>query len=278
MRADPARLGEAGPIIVRLPVSPTVRRSPAARRQARRRALDAHLAGARRRHPRPRAGASPPGAGGARAHGGRSRRRAGRARERGRRTLGLGWVSALDLEQGAAHRAHARRTRRASRRSRSVGSVAGRREDAMSAPRPARRGPARSTRSSGSALWASRSASSRCAASRSASWRGGGVDGVDGRVDGAVEDGGDADGMRSPGRSPTRSVRDSLQAVSMPAPSARAHRPVSILFMLEPPPCGGCAIRPRIVATDMPPTAALTGSPTAITNAGDPRMSKGDLR
>lgn len=61
---------------------------------------------------------------------------------------------------------------------------------------------------------------------------GGGVVGIDGLVDGAVEEGGDADGMRSPGRSPTRSVRDSLQAVSIPTPSASAHRPVSILFMM----------------------------------------------
>jgi uncharacterized protein len=48
---------------------------------------------------------------------------------------------------------------------------------------------------------------------------------------GAVVDGGDAEGARSPGRSPTRSVRDSLQAVSKPAPSASAQRPVSILFI-----------------------------------------------
>jgi hypothetical protein len=55
---------------------------------------------------------------------------------------------------------------------------------------------------------------------------------VAGGVDGMVEDGGDADGVvRSAGRSPTRSVRDSLQAVSSPRLSATAQTPVSILFM-----------------------------------------------
>jgi hypothetical protein len=63
---------------------------------------------------------------------------------------------------------------------------------------------------------------------------GGVVLGVDGN--GAV--GGDADGLRSPGRSPTRSVRDSLQAVSSPRPSATAQKPVSILFINTPPPVG----------------------------------------
>ena len=49
---------------------------------------------------------------------------------------------------------------------------------------------------------------------------------------GVVVVGGDADGVRSPpGRSPTRSVRDSLQAVSNPALSARAQKPVSNLFI-----------------------------------------------
>jgi hypothetical protein len=50
---------------------------------------------------------------------------------------------------------------------------------------------------------------------------------------GAGEVGGDADGMRSPGRSPTRSVRDSLQAASKPRPSASAQRPVAILFIVR---------------------------------------------
>ena len=55
---------------------------------------------------------------------------------------------------------------------------------------------------------------------------------VAGGVAGMVEDGGDADGVvRSAGRSPTRSVRDSLQAVSSPRPSATAQTPVSILFI-----------------------------------------------
>ena len=67
----------------------------------------------------------------------------------------------------------------------------------------------------------------------------GGVE-VAGGVDGIVVDGGEADGDRSPGRPPTRSVRDSLQAVSMPMLRATAQSPVSILFMREPPPCGDC--------------------------------------
>jgi hypothetical protein len=55
---------------------------------------------------------------------------------------------------------------------------------------------------------------------------------------GEVEVGGDADGMRSPGRSPTRSVRDSLQAASKPRPSASAQSPVAILFMCGASSCG----------------------------------------
>jgi polynucleotide 5'-hydroxyl-kinase GRC3/NOL9 len=89
--------GESGPVIVRLPVSPTARRSPAARRQARRRALDAYLAGAAavtldlarvRVRPAPAArGLTVAEAEGVlvgleSADGG---------------TLGLGWLSALDL-------------------------------------------------------------------------------------------------------------------------------------------------------------------------------------
>jgi hypothetical protein len=62
--------------------------------------------------------------------------------------------------------------------------------------------------------------------------------GVDGVVDGDVVVGGEADGVRSPGRSPTRSLLDSVQAVSIPRPSVTAQRPLSILFIEEPPPCG----------------------------------------
>jgi hypothetical protein len=80
----------------------------------------------------------------------------------------------------------------------------------------------------------------------------GGVDGVDGVVDGVVAVGGDADGVRSPGRSPTRSVRDSLQAVSSPALRARAQKPVSNLFIWKPPPCGVARTLPK-GATGMPP-------------------------
>ena len=80
---------------------------------------------------------------------------------------------------------------------------------------------------------------------------------VDGAVvvDGAVLDGGvagEADGVRSAGRSVTRSVRDSLQAVSRPALSATAMVAVSILFISrtlllvglrdpEAENCNGCA-------------------------------------
>jgi hypothetical protein len=91
----------------------------------------------------------------------------------------------------------------------------------------------------------------------------GGVE-VAGGVDGIVVDGGEADGDRSPGRPPTRSVRDSLQAVSMPMLRATAQSPVSILFMREPPPCGDRSLR------WLQPTCrgdALTRSRATITNA-----------
>jgi hypothetical protein len=64
---------------------------------------------------------------------------------------------------------------------------------------------------------------------------------VAGGVDGEVVDGGDADGVRSAGRSPTRSVPDSVQAVSSPRLSATAQRPVSILFMCGASSLWGCA-------------------------------------
>jgi hypothetical protein len=63
---------------------------------------------------------------------------------------------------------------------------------------------------------------------------------VDGGVvvdDGGVVDG-EADGVRSPGRSPSRSLRDSEHAVMRPALSASAHRPVSSFFIWVPPSCG----------------------------------------
>jgi hypothetical protein len=58
----------------------------------------------------------------------------------------------------------------------------------------------------------------------------GGVVVVPGDVDGEPGEGGDADG-EPPGRSLAGPVGDSLQAVSTPTLSARAQRPVSILFM-----------------------------------------------
>jgi len=51
-------------------------------------------------------------------------------------------------------------------------------------------------------------------------------------IGGGVVDG-DADGVRSPGFSPRRSFRDSEQAVTRPALSASAHRPVSSFFILD---------------------------------------------
>jgi hypothetical protein len=57
-------------------------------------------------------------------------------------------------------------------------------------------------------------------------------------VDGTVLDGGEADGVRSAGRSPTRSVRLSLQAVSRPALSATASTAVRNFFISRPPPVG----------------------------------------
>jgi hypothetical protein len=92
--------------------------------------------------------------------------------------------------------------------------------------------------------------------------------GVDGVVDGEgdVADGGDADGVRSAGRSPTRSVRDSLQAVSKPAPSARTHRPVSIFLMRGASSLVGCADQPSRCNAHAA-NRALTGCVTTITNA-----------
>jgi hypothetical protein len=76
---------------------------------------------------------------------------------------------------------------------------------------------------------------------------------VDGLVDGdVVDEGGDAEGVRSPpGRSPTRSEPVSLQAVSSPALSARAQKPVSNLFISGPPLVGLREPFPR-TATDVP--------------------------
>jgi hypothetical protein len=106
---------------------------------------------------------------------------------------------------------------------------------------------------------------------------GGGVV-VDGGIvvdGGMVVVGGDADGVRSAGRSPRRSVRDSEQAVTRPALSASAQIPVSSFFTSEPPCVFGCGPRkPGLrFATRVP--AALTGLGTTITNAGDPH-GKGD--
>jgi len=101
-------------------------------------------------------------------------------------------------------------------------------------------------------------------------------------VDGVVADGaggtvlGDADGVvRSAGRSPTRSVRVSLQAVSRPRLSATAKTAVRNFFISRPPPCG-VAQPSGESATAMPLPRGLTGRRTTITNAGSDRGSKGD--
>ena len=101
-------------------------------------------------------------------------------------------------------------------------------------------------------------------------------------ADGGGVMGGDADGVRSPeGRSPRRSLRDSPQAVTRPALSASAHRPVSTFFIWLPPCLWVRSTRiqgeglqhtcppGRRIATRVP--AALTGLGTTITNAVDPQ-------
>jgi hypothetical protein len=57
-------------------------------------------------------------------------------------------------------------------------------------------------------------------------------------VEGDVDDGGEADGVPTPGRSLVRSVRLSLQAVSSPALSATASTAVRNFFISMPPPVG----------------------------------------
>jgi hypothetical protein len=58
-----------------------------------------------------------------------------------------------------------------------------------------------------------------------------------GELDGSVDEGGvvdgDADGVRSPGRSPMRSLRDSPHPAIKVAPAARAMAALSKLFILE---------------------------------------------
>jgi uncharacterized protein len=96
----------------------------------------------------------------------------------------------------------------------------------------------------------------------------GGVD-VAGGAGGTVVDGGDADGDRSPRRSPMRSVGDSLQAVSMPTLSAKAHSPVSILFMESLLACGVARFTKRNAGAG---ALVLTRFRATITNA----ETKGD--
>jgi hypothetical protein len=66
---------------------------------------------------------------------------------------------------------------------------------------------------------------------------------VAGGVDGMVVVGGDADGALSPGRSPTRSVFDSEQAVSRPALSVSAQTAVSSFFIAVASLLWGCGLR-----------------------------------
>jgi hypothetical protein len=67
-------------------------------------------------------------------------------------------------------------------------------------------------------------------------WLDGGELGDDGELDGYGDAGGvvegDADGVRSPGRSPTRSLRDSPHPAIKVAPAARAMAALSKLFIL----------------------------------------------
>jgi hypothetical protein len=75
------------------------------------------------------------------------------------------------------------------------------------------------------------------------------ADGGGGVVGGTVD--GDADGLRSIGRSPTRPVPLSEQAVARAAISARAEMPASALFMDAPP---GLFAPNAKVARGVPPT------------------------
>jgi hypothetical protein len=95
---------------------------------------------------------------------------------------------------------------------------------------------------------------------------------LDPEVDGTLVEGvvgvvlGDADGVvRSAGRSPTRSVRVSLQAVSRPRLSATAKMAVRNLF-ISVPPVWGCATLSR-KCNGHAATPGLTGRRTTITNA-----------
>jgi hypothetical protein len=64
-----------------------------------------------------------------------------------------------------------------------------------------------------------------------------GADELGDDVEGDVVVGGDADGVRSPGRSPTCPVPLSVQPAASVATSARAARPMDALFMNAPPHC-----------------------------------------
>lgn len=103
-------------------------------------------------------------------------------------------------------------------------------------------------------------------------------------VDGEVADGddgaevlGEAEGVVLPGRSPTRSVRLSVQAVSRPRLSATAKTAVRNLFISMPPPCG--VARPLSEsATAMPLPRGLTRRRTTFTNATVIAAAQGDAR
>jgi hypothetical protein len=102
-------------------------------------------------------------------------------------------------------------------------------------------------------------------------------------VDGTLVEGvvgvvlGDADGVvRSAGRSPTRSVRVSLQAVSRPRLSATAKTAVRNLF-ISLPPLWGCATSSRR-CNGHAATRGLTGSGTTITNAAVTARKRGRSR
>ena len=219
---------EAGrPEIVRLPAAATARRSATARRHARRRALEAHLAGAvpitldlARVDARPAPAAR--GLTVIEAEGvlvglddgdGERSGWAG-SRDRCRRVARL-----TDATRTGAGRGHG-----AGDRARAMGQ---RREPgarAPAAPHAARR-PSRGLRGLASYQCRSGRRHGLVGSSRSAAaWSLGGVDGM------AVV-GGDADGLGSPGRSPTRSVLRLTAGGQQPAAERQAQKPVSILSL-----------------------------------------------
>jgi hypothetical protein len=99
---------------------------------------------------------------------------------------------------------------------------------------------------------------------------------VDGEVDGddGVDVLGEADGVVLPGRSPTRSVRLSLQAVSRPRLSATAKTAERNFFISMPPP-KGCATS-GATCNAHAATPWLDRPEDSLYQCGSDRGSKGD--